>query len=204
MTMQGILDLAVVGGYRCIVIDPPWHYSRQRKWDSPSNRVRRTAYAMPYKTMTVDEIKAVPVPHLAAGSCEIYLWTTQRHLREAFDVLCHWGAKYCQLLTWCKTPRGLGQGGMYCPTTEFLMLGRMGTAPAGKRRIDSTWWLVKRQHNSHSQKPEYFQTMIESVTDEPRLELFARRRRFGWAVWGDQIENEEQLQLTAQQHGEQR
>lgn len=60
--------------------------------------------------------------------------------------------------------------------------------PKGKRRVDSTWWQVKRPHNSHSTKPEFFQDMIETVSDGPRLELFARRPREGWTVWGNEVE----------------
>jgi len=70
-------------------------------------------------------------------------------------------------------------GGAYTPTNEFLLLGRKGKKPKAKR-ILSTWFLVKRPHNRHSAKPEYFQDMIEQVTNEPRIELFARNQRLGW------------------------
>ena len=81
---------------------------------------------------------------------------------------------------------GTGQGGMYCPTTEFLLLARKGKMPK-KKRVDSTWWQVKRT-NKHSKKPEFFQDMIEAQTDGPRIELFARRRRPGWDVFGNEVE----------------
>ena len=110
----------------------------------------------------------------------------------AFEVLKEWGWKYCQTLTWCKKPRGTGQGGVFCPTTEFLILGRLGRMPKVKR-IDSTWWQVKRPHNSHSTKPEYFQDLIETVSEPPRLEIFARRKREGWDVFGNEVESDIQL-----------
>jgi len=139
--------------------------------------------------MTVEEIKALPVGNLAADDCDLYLWVTQKYLPHAFDVMRAWGFRYCQTLTWCKTPRGTGQGGLYCPTTEFLILGRKGKAPK-KKRVDTTWWNVKRPHNSHSTKPELFQDIIEAQSDEPRLELFARRKRPGWASWGNDVESD--------------
>ena len=142
---------------------------------------------MPYPTMTVQEIAALPVAGCAADDCDLFLWTTQKYLPDAFSVMQAWGFRYCQALTWCKTPRGLGQGGLFCPTTEFLLLGRKGRMPKGKRRIDSTWWQMTRTRN-HSQKPEAFQDMIETVSDGPRLELFARRARPGWTVWGNEVE----------------
>ncbi len=188
------LDRLVIphGGFRTIVADPPWKYG---KWGKASEKAflvsgiceeTNKEIPMPYPTMSVDEICALKVGELAADDCDLYLWTTQKYLPDAFKVLAAWGFKYCQTLTWCKTPRGTGQGGLFCPTTEFLILGRKGKMPK-KPRIDSTWWNVKRPHNSHSTKPEFFQDLIETVSDGPRLELFARRPRDGWTVWGNEV-----------------
>lgn len=173
--------------YKTIVVDPPWKYG---KWGPPSNR-RGQTYDMPYSTMTVDEIKKIPVGKLADINCELYLWTTSKYLPNAFDVLKSWNFKYCQVLVWCKTPRGLGQGGVYAPTTEFILLGRKGKMPKA-RRVDSTWFNWKRQAK-HSQKPEAFMDLVEQVTSPPRLELFARRGRLGWDVWGDEVESDIEL-----------
>lgn len=183
---------AVMDRYRTIVIDPPWKYG---KWGTPTNRVGHDAKPLPYETMSVWEISRLPVERLAADNCELYLWTTQKFLPDSFGVLKQWGFRYCQTLSWCKTPRGTGQGGMFTPTTEFLVLGRRGKAPTGKRRVDSTWWNQKREHNAHSRKPEFFQDMIEEVTEGPRLEMFARRKRPGWDVWGNEVESDIELQL---------
>jgi N6-adenosine-specific RNA methylase IME4 len=180
--------------YRTIVADPPWQYGA---WGIAKNGPNSSRYIrdeinhqrpMPYPTMTVREICALPVRGLAAEDCDLYLWTTQHYLRDAFAVLDAWGFKYCQTLTWCKTPRGKGQGGLFTPTTEFVLLGRKGRMPK-KERIDSTWWNVKRPHNSHSTKPDFFLDLIESVSDAPRLEMFARRARLGWDVWGNEVES---------------
>ena len=176
--------------YRCILADPPWYYGRS--WDTGSkNALVQTTKAepMPYEQMKIDEIKALPVGDLAADQCDLYLWVTQKYLPDSFDVLKAWGFRYCQALTWCKVPMGTGQGGLYCPTTEFLILGRRGKMPTGKVRKDSTWWQVKRQKR-HSQKPEFFQDMIEMQSDGPRLELFARRKRDGWDSWGNEVESD--------------
>ena len=150
---------------------------------------------IPYETMSVEEIKALNVADLADENCELYLWTTQKYLPDAFEVLKAWGFKYCQTLTWCKKPMGKGQGGVYCPTTEFLILGRKGKMPKVKR-IDTTWWNVKRT-NKHSKKPEFFQDLIETVSDAPRLEMFARRERKNWDVWGNEVESNVNLETSA-------
>ena len=183
-------DLALSHNYRCIVADPPWWYGRS--WDTGSAKalVQSTkAEPMPYKQMKIREIEALPVGDLAADQCELYLWVTQKYLPLSFGVLKAWGFRYCQTLTWCKAPMGTGQGGLYCPTTEFLILGRRGRMPEEKTREDSTWWPVKRQRR-HSQKPEFFQDLIEKQSHAPRLELFARRKRLGWHSWGNEINSD--------------
>lgn len=181
----------VVKKYKTIVVDPPWKYGKWGK-ATPSSRPNGKTYDMPYETMAINEIKALRLKEYAADNCELYLWTTQKYLPFSFEILNEWGWKYCQTLTWCKKPRGTGQGGVYCPTTEFLILGRRGKMPNVKR-VDSTWFLTKRPHNVHSKKPEFFQDMIETVSEPPRLEVFARRKREGWDVFGNEVESDIQL-----------
>ncbi len=173
--------------YSTIVVDPPWRYGKWGK-ANPISRPNSKEYDLPYNWMSIDEIKALPVGSLANNDCELYVWTTQKYLPDTFDVIKAWGFKYCQTLTWCKTPRGTGQGGVYCPTNEFLILARRGKMPKVKR-IDSTWFHTKRPHNSHSTKPEFFQDLIEQVSEAPRLEMFARREREGWDVFGNEVNN---------------
>ena len=180
--------------YRTIVADPPWHYGAG--YPAPENRPNcnpGVPHPMPYPTMTLDEIKSLPIAELADDNCELYLWTTQKYLPKSFPIIESWGFTYCGTLAWCKTPRGTGQGGLYSPTTEFIIHARRGKMPQGKWRKDSTWWNIKRPHNSHSTKPEYFTDMIEEMSDAPRLEMFARRNRLGWATWGNECLNHVEL-----------
>jgi N6-adenosine-specific RNA methylase IME4 len=186
--------------YKTIVIDPPWKYGVWGKASAAAFKVSgikeetNKELPLPYNYLSIQEIKALPIMQLADSDCELYLWATQKYLPDAIEILKHWGFKYCTTLTWCKTPRGTGQGGVYTPTTEFLVHGRIGKMPKVKR-LDSTWLHTKRPHNSHSTKPEQFQDMIENVSEAPRLEMFARRRRDGWDVYGDEVENS--IKLTA-------
>lgn len=174
--------------YQVIYADPPWQYGSWGK-ANPKSRPNSKVYPMPYPTMTVEQIKLLPVNTISDDSCDLYLWTTQKYMRDAFDVLQEWGFKYCQTLTWCKMPRGTGQGGLYCPTTEFLVLGRKGKMPI-KKRVDTTWWQIKRPHNSHSTKPDFFRNLVAQMGNAPRIELFARKKTDGWDVWGNEVEND--------------
>ena len=185
--------------YRTIVIDPPWKYGAWGK-ASPKMVGARTSYlinsALPYPSMSLAEIADLPISDLADTNCELYVWTTQKYLPQTFPLLEKWGFKYCETLTWCKAPHGTGQGGLFTPTTEFIVHGRKGKMPK-KKRIDSTWWKVTRT-GIHSRKPEFFQDIIETVSDEPRLEMFARRPRSGWSVFGNEVEGSIRL-LTSRE-----
>ena len=175
--------------YSTIVVDPPWRYGKWGKASKPNYEGHIPKDSdLPYDWMSVEEIKALPVGSLANENCELYLWTTQKYLPHTFEVIKAWGFKYCQTLTWCKKPMGKGQGGVYCPTTEFLILARRGKMPKVER-VDTTWWQVSRAWKTHSKKPEFFQDLIEQVSEAPRLEMFARREREGWDVFGNEVNN---------------
>ena len=180
-------SLVGLSGFRCIVADPPWPYG---KFNNGANARKSFsgggALPLPYKAMTVQEIAALPVGVVADENAHLYLWTTSRYLPDSFAVMKAWGFRYSQTLVWAKTPGGLGLGGAFAPTTEFVLFGRRGKLPAS-RRVNSTWWNWKRQ-NCHSRKPEAFQDMVETVSPGPYLELFARRPRMNWTVWGNEVE----------------
>jgi len=188
--------------YKTILADPPWKYGSWGKGsdkclfkDKPQNKEQ----PMPYPTMSIEEIKDLDVESLADKDCELYLWTTQKYLPQSFEVLESWGFKYCQTLTWCKNPMGTGQGGIFCPTTEFLILARKGKMPKVKR-IDTTWWNIKRT-NVHSKKPKFFQEIIEKVSLAPRIELFAREKRQGWDCFGNEVDSDVQLIAKSKTQG---
>lgn len=135
--------------------------------------------------MGLPEIKALPVADLMAPDAHLYIWTVNRHLEATFDIARAWGAEPAQTLVWCKAPMGLGMGGAYVSTTEFVIFARRGKLRTATRQ-DSSWWQWKRR--KHSSKPPAFLDMVERVSPGPYLELFAREKRSGWDCWGNEIE----------------
>jgi len=133
--------------------------------------------------MTLAEIIALPVKDMAERDATLYLWTTNHYLRDSFDVVDAWGFRFSQVLVWCKTRRGIGPGGIFANTTEFILVARRGH-PTHQRRMDSTWFHWPR--GRHSEKPEAFLDIVEQVSPGPYLELFARRNRLGWDTWGNE------------------
>jgi N6-adenosine-specific RNA methylase IME4 len=198
--------------YRTIVADPPWEMPSTGKRTSRSvshegvyvsksgkienadwwNRFDGKRVEIPYQTMTVDEIAKLPVKSLAEDNAHLYLWTVNRYLEDAYHVAREWGFSPSTLLQWCKPPMGIGFGGTFCNTTEFILFCRRGSLKA-KQRIDTTWFNWSRPyvngHIAHSAKPEAFQDVVESVSPAPYLEMFARRYRLGWDVFGNEVDS---------------
>ena len=174
--------------YNIIYADPAWDVKRGPDWNSngPSN-------PLPYPTMSVEQIKKLPVKDIADKDCYLFLWTINKYIKESYEVAEAWGFKVSCMLTWCKPKHGIGIGGTFVQTTEHLLFCRKGTLNA-KKRIDTTWFLHNRL--KHSEKPKMFRNLIIEVAgDLPRIELFAREREIGWDVWGNEVESDIKLEV---------
>jgi N6-adenosine-specific RNA methylase IME4 len=82
------------GPFQVIVADPPWRYE--------------TGNSLPYPTMPIEDIKAMPVREIADENAVLWLWTTNTHLPVAFDVLAAWGFESKTILTWVNDRMGTG------------------------------------------------------------------------------------------------
>lgn len=162
--------------FRTIVADPPWPILGK---GGGKSRVRP-----PYPLMQVEQIKVMQVPALAEDDAHLYLWTTQQFVCEARLVAEAWGFNVSNLLVWAKP--GLGAGARFRPTCEFVWFCERGyeRLPITRRDL-GTWFAWPR--GAHSEKPDAFYDLVESVSPGPRLELFARRSRLGWEAWGNEI-----------------
>ncbi len=171
------------GPYSTLVVDPPWHYAQggPRNGNGWETAGRGAIRVPPYSSMSVEEITAMPVGSIAEGDSHLYLWTTNAYLRASFDIVEAWGFRHSQTLTWCKPPRGIGPGGAFSNTTEFVLFCRHGSLKPTER-IDTTWFSFPR--GEHSVKPAGFMDIVERVSPGPYVELFARAPRLGWDAWG--------------------
>lgn len=158
------------GAFRVIAADPPWQYD---------NKATRGAAEDHYSTMTIEELCALDVIDRAADDAHLYLWTTNGFLRESFDVLDAWGFSYKTCLTWVKPQMGLGN--YFRSSTEHVLFGVRGKLATADRAL-MNWFQAPR--GRHSKKPDSFYDLVERASPGPYLELFARRRRFGWEHWG--------------------
>lgn len=183
--------------YRTIVADPPWDYAEfvsypgtrtTRNANGKQGGQRRVTKPLPYEALSVEQICELPIRDLSDRSSVLWLWTTSRYLPDAFRVMDAWGFRYKQTLVWHKHTAAPALGGSVAPNhAEFLLVGKRGSPRC--ERLPSS--VIAAPGNSggapkHSRKPEVFLDYIEAISPEPRVELFARRARFGWDYWGDQ------------------
>lgn len=163
--------------YRTIVIDPPWP-------ERGGGVIKRGADAH-YPLLNTSEIADViegAAMWAPDDDCHLYLWATNTHLPAAVTLMDRLGYRYITTLTWAKDRIGLGQ--YFRGQTEHVLFGVRGSSPIPPDQRLST--LIAARRGDHSRKPDRFYEIVEQVSPGPRLEMFARRRRFGWDVWGNE------------------
>jgi N6-adenosine-specific RNA methylase IME4/ParB-like chromosome segregation protein Spo0J len=163
------------GPYRVIVADPPWEY-RKRATD-PTQRG-----AIPYPSMTAEEVMALPVADLAHDDCVLWLWTTNAHIPVAFDVLRAWGFEHKTILTWVKDR--MGTGDWLRGQTEHCLLAVRGRPLVA---LSNQTTVLRGALREHSRKPEEFYELVDSLCPGFKVELFARSERPGWRGWGAEL-----------------
>lgn len=170
--------------YRTILADPPWPLSLAGQRKRAKERAKPSL--LPYETMSVDAICRMDVGALAADDCHLWLWTTNQHLEEGFKVMRAWGFKYLAPVHWLKPS---GQGNWFIHRTQTLLFGYRKHCIFPMARYVANIFTTGDPVR-HSQKPEESFAMIESISPESRLELFARQRRAGWHSWGDEVQSD--------------
>jgi N6-adenosine-specific RNA methylase IME4 len=168
-----------------ILADPPWRFDNRTGKVAPEHRRLSR-----YDTMTWEEIASLPVSRLAADEAHCYLWTPNALLPAALRVLEAWGFAYKSMLVWHKVRKdggsdGRGVGFYFRNVTEPVLFGTRGglrTLAPGRRQVN----LLATRKREHSRKPDELYSIVEACSPGPRLELFARYPRAGWAAWGDE------------------
>ncbi|MEW5746487.1 MAG: MT-A70 family methyltransferase [Nitrospirota bacterium] len=174
--------------YSTILADPPWQFANRTGKMAPEHkRLNR------YSTLTLQEIKEVPVSLAVAEESHLYLWVPNALLREGMEVMEAWGFQYKTNIIWHKIrkdggPDGRGVGFYFRNTTEMILFGIRGklrTLAPGRSQVN----IIKSQKREHSRKPDELYGIIEACSPGPYLELFARGKRKNWHQWGNEVED---------------
>lgn len=84
--------------FHTIVADPPWQVSAGRSigryevvnGKQPFGVTDNAARKLSYPSMTLQAITALPVASIAKDDAHLYLWTINKYLQPAFDVMRTW------------------------------------------------------------------------------------------------------------------
>ena len=184
------------GEYKCVVIDPPWNmvwsFSSNKDYDwyrknGWSRSVPGYGTSMPYKTMKIKDIAALPIAGVLADDAWLFCWTTMAYLPVTFDLLEGWGCRYRFVMTWHKPtgPKALIHP-MY--NGEYCIVGSRGKPEFTNTKAFLT--VFNAPQRGHSVKPAEFYNTLARVTEPPRLDIFSRRLIPGFDVWGDEVPSE--------------
>lgn len=162
-----------------IYADPPWEYRRK-----VTGHNGQGAALLKYPTLSMDELKAFPLPPVADNAW-LWMWVTNPVLIEGghADLIRAWGFKPHGMMTWVK-PNGFGMGYTLRSATEHCIVARRGKPQPLNR---STRTFFNHPRLPHSEKPEQMRKIIERICAGPYVELFARRRALGWTCYGNQL-----------------
>ena len=197
-TTLSFLSAAASRKFRTILADPPWQFNNRTGKVAPEHR-----RLMRYPTMTLDEIKSLPVADLIEEPAHLYLWVPNALVPAGLEVLQAWGFEFKTLLVWHKIRKdggsdGRGVGFYFRNVTEIVLFGVRGkkarTLAPGRSQVN----LIESMKREHSRKPDELYPIIEACSRGPFLELFARHTRPGWTSWGQEVADPELGTMAAE------
>ena len=168
--------------FSIIYADPPWAYreviNKQGKDTSAAD--------WHYPTLTMDELKALPVADIAADDCLLFLWVSSPNLLDCIKVGEHWGFKFKQVpFVWDKQRTVVGH---YTLTQcELCLVFKRGKIPKprGKTNVRQ---LQSIPREKHSKKPDRIRQLIGLMfPTQSKIELFARNTADSWYSWGNEV-----------------
>lgn len=181
------LQVMLSGQYGVILADPPWQF------DNWSEAGTHKGAAAQYDCMSLDAICNLRVTlgmdFLCKPDAVLVMWACFPMLPEAFKLMSAWGFQYKAGGAWAKTTstgkQAFGTGYIYRSAAEPWLLGVRGKP---KRLAANIRNCIVAPTRGHSRKPDRMYEMIESQWLGPYLELFARSRRHGWDVFGNETD----------------
>jgi len=186
------------GPFSTVVVDPPWAYDD----DLPGPGRGANSHYDVLHSGTVAGM-GPQVRAATTSSAHLWLWTTNSFLREAFEVVEAWGFDRKTVLTWVKVQNEpedlpheraggvevedrLGMGHYLRNTTEHVLFATKGNRSTARNDVRTHFFA---ERTDHSTKPEKFYRLVEATSPPDYLDLFARRPRDGWTVWGDESDS---------------
>lgn len=174
--------------------DPPWSMGRT----TPAHGVGSVSPEHHYPTMSPQALREFVFGEAFNKDAVIGFWVLNGQLELALDMLRGQGFKLKTIVTWHKV-RSKG-GNAYLPASgpvrncsEMMIIAARGRGLPINREAEKFSSIVTIERSEHSAKPAFFREMLArlypltwSGRRTVKLEGFARDRKRGWNVWGNQ------------------
>lgn len=179
--------------YQIIYADPPWNQSKGGK---KSVRPKSSGEKLEYPVISLEEITQhlFNASLLSEQNAIMFLWTIDKYLFEAERIIKELGWKLHARMVWNKVT-GIPAAFTVRYGHEYLLFCYKGKlTPVAKEERGKIHTVFTEQVKRHSQKPEIAYEIIERLyPNGNRLEMYARSRRTGWDVWGNEVESDIKL-----------
>lgn len=164
--------------------DPPWNQTKGGLRKVRPNQNKK----LDYETLTIEDIKnylsQIETPVL-------FLWTIDKYLFEAQKIAEELGYKLHARFIWDKE-NGIAPAFTVRFAHEYLLW--MYKSPMLKidEKVKGKFTTILREKSTkHSKKPICAYELIESLyPNAKKIEMFARNKRKGWDVWGNEVESD--------------
>lgn len=166
--------------YSTIAADPPWP-------EKGGGKIKRGADRH-YPVLPVRDIPRVMLldpKWNPADDAHLYLWVTNNYFADGIRIAADLGFRYVTTITWVKDRAGLGQ--YFRGQTEHMLFCVRGDGYAVRTDRKDLTTLITAPRGQHSAKPQEAYDLIEARSRGPYLEMFARQKREGWDVMGNEV-----------------
>lgn len=182
----------VAGGFKAILVDPPWGFKVWRGAGAGGSRATKPHY----ETMTEQDMNDLGVGDSAAVDSVLFLWSCWPILKWSLRTIEAWGFEY-KTCAFCWVKAHARQIEMFQDDIDpHMTLGYwtrsnsevclLATRGKPKRRDMGVKQAIIEPRREHSRKPDCVHQRIERLVEGPYLELFARQSRPGWVTWGNE------------------
>jgi N6-adenosine-specific RNA methylase IME4 len=177
--------------YSIVYADPPWLYKCGVNHLTKISMINGKEDNH-YKSMELFDIKNLNVQSISADNCLLFMWVTSPFLEYGIEVLNAWEFKYSTIgFVWHK--QRYIPGSYTMSECELCLIGKRGKIPTPRGKRNVKQYLTEKL-KVHSEKPEEVATRINLMFPElKKIELFARKERAGWDVWGNEVKSNIEL-----------
>lgn len=156
--------------FSTVVVSPPWEAF---EGGLPTGRGETPLQFSP------DQLVTLPVSELTASDAHLYLWVTNKTLRNGFRCAESWGFRYRTCLTWLKPI--LGKGHYFRSSTEHVLFCVKGSLELARHDLGTGFqWPAE---SPRGEKPQEFFELVKDCSPSPYAVLFSKVRLDGWFCW---------------------